>query len=380
MAISSMFLIIGGLLMSLAGGFAQLAGGRCITGAGVGIGIVAVTAYMSEVAPAAHRGFFGSLEELFVSLGIVGGYLANLALLEVEHNWRIMLCAGVFPAAVVLIILLLPMSMTGVPESPRFLYKKGRIVEARAVLVDLLDGNHEEAEIALEKWMAESIAEQKMATWLEAIPAFCTTHRYQFVAGAGSCVLNLFTGVPIATVGSTMIFVDAGIAKYDAMISTTLIGLTKVAVMVVAAVYLMDSWGRRPLLLLSLASCTGAGILGYVTAQMGMGSTWIVTAFVLFMLGFSLGVGPVPWVYMAEVFESRYRGKGCSLGIAGGRVVSCLQMFFFPILYPLVGVKGIFLFLVSVNTLGGLFVYAFCPETRGVLLEDVPRLFSVKNP
>merc|ERR1719183_1328653 len=115
---------MGGLLMACATNFETIALGRITAGSGVGVGITAVTAYMSEVSPAHSRGFYGSLEELFVNIGNVAGYLMNVALFGLPYDWRLMLGLGVIPAAAVLIVLMLPYHLTGIPESPRYLQKE----------------------------------------------------------------------------------------------------------------------------------------------------------------------------------------------------------------------------------------------------------------
>merc|ERR1719359_2629151 len=181
MIVSSILLSVGVLVMAFSVDFYSLALGRLITGSGVGTGITAVTAYMAEVSPSHARGFYGSLEELFVNIGNVGGYLANVALLGVMYDWRIMLGLGVIPATFVLITLLLPYSLTGIPESPRWLQKVGRRDEARVVLLDLL-GDEEEVERAVQAWQEEAKQENAMATWRESLAAFSTTHRREALA------------------------------------------------------------------------------------------------------------------------------------------------------------------------------------------------------
>jgi len=376
MILSSFCLVLGGLLMTFATRFEMLALGRLTAGSGVGIGITAVTAYMSEVSPAAHRGLFGSLEELFVNLGNVVGYLANLLLLGIANDWRVMLGLGIIPAVLVIIILALPYECTGIPESPRFLYKVGRKDEAREILLDLLDGDEEEADIALEMWNTEAVADQGMATWGQALTAFCTTKRRQAFAGIGCGILNMFTGIMLMMVTTTMLLVSAGMEKREAMMASIFIGLAKAVVMLVVAVFVLDTWGRRPLLLTSLLICTAATSLGVASTHYGYGNTWIITSLVLFVTGYSVGVGPVPWVYMPEVLDSRYRGKGCSLGLSGARLCAVTHLFWFPVVFPVIGIKGLFAFLVTVNILGFIFVATVCKETTGQSLERIPSLFE----
>merc|ERR1712194_811158 len=108
------------------------------------------------------------------------------------------------------------------------------------------------------------------------------------------------------------------------------------------------------------------------------GIRWVIAALILWVIGYVVGVGPIPWVYTPEVFDSRFRSKGCSLGLSGSRTCSTVQGFFFPILYPIFGLSGLFAFLAITSVVAAMFVFLCCPETSGVPLEDVPRLFDVK--
>jgi len=374
MLVSCLMLMMGGTIMACAISFETLALGRITCGAGVGIGITAVTAYMSEVSPASHRGLFGSLEELFVNLGNVVGYLTNFALLDVHHSWRYMLGGAVIPACFVALTLSLPRSISGIPESPRYLYKKGQLEEATEVLVDLLD-SREEVNDCLDDWRMEVVFENRMAPWRESLTAFCTDKRWQAAAGIGCGILNMFTGIMLMMVMTTTLLVGVGMTKYQAMQASIMIGLAKCLVMLLVAIFFLDDYGRRPLMLTSLTTCICATLLGMTSSFYQWGSPWIVVSLLFFVTGYSLGMGPVPWVYMPEVLDSRFRGKGCALGVAGARICAATHLFCFPIIFPMIGVVGLFVFLACMNASALVYVYLLCPETKGAALEKIPSMF-----
>lgn len=378
MIVACVLLTVGALLMAFAPGFEMLLLGRMVAGSGTGTGLTAVTAYMSEVAPSQERGFYGSLEELFVNIGNVVGYLANFTLLGVPNDWRWMLGLGAVPAFLVLVTLLLPESFTGVPESPRWLAQAGKLEEARAVLMVLLHGDKREVDEAFEAWSEEARLEGDIPDWPTTLEAFLGSRRRMALAGVGCGALNNFTGIQLMMVTTTLLLTGAGMEKRQAMWTTIWLGVIKAAVMLFVALFVLDRWGRRPLLCTSAMVCAGAAIVGGVGAHMAFASwDWLeICGLCLFMTGYSLGLGPVPWVYMPEVLESRFRAKGCALGISLSRCSGATHIFLFPIVFPLVGAFGMFSFLLVVNLIALAYVAAFCPETKQKSLEQIQEIFN----
>jgi len=136
--------LIGAILMGLAPSFPFLMAGRVVAGIGVGYSLMISPVYVAELSPALTRGFLTSLPEVFISVGILLGYVSNYAFAGLPNgiNWRLMLGLAALPAIAV------ALGVLGMPESPRWLVVKGRFEEAKQVLIRTSE-NKGEAELRL---------------------------------------------------------------------------------------------------------------------------------------------------------------------------------------------------------------------------------------
>lgn len=251
----------------------------------------------------------------------------------------------------------------------------GRMDEAREVLMELLDHNTEEVDRAFGDWQLEALKADGMPTWGEALTAFTTSRARMARAGIGAGVINMFTGIQLMMVTTTSLLVATGMTKRQAMEVSMILGTLKALVMLFVALFVLDTWGRRPLLLTSLTVCCAATLMGFLGALHNWGEAVVIAGLCIFVTGYSMGVGPVPWVYMPEVFDNRFRGKGCAIGVSTARLCAVTHLFSFPILFPIYGLVGLFGFLFFVNAISMAYVVAFCPETMGMTLENIERMF-----
>ncbi|KAJ7969613.1 Polyol transporter like [Quillaja saponaria] len=138
--------LVGALLMGLAPSFPFLIAGRIVAGIGVGFALMIAPVYTAELSPAMNRGFLTSLPEVFITFGILMGYVINYALsgLPQHLSWRLMLGLAVIPSIAI------GLGVIAMPESPRWLAMKGRISEAKGVLIKT-SGSLEEAELRLQE-------------------------------------------------------------------------------------------------------------------------------------------------------------------------------------------------------------------------------------
>ncbi|CAA3016074.1 polyol transporter 1 [Olea europaea subsp. europaea] len=108
--------------------------------------------------------------------------------------------------------------------------------------------------------------------------------------------------------------------------------------------------------------------------------TWAVALCIAMTLScvafFSIGMGPIAWVYSSEIFPLRLRAQGCSIGVAVNRVVSGVILMTFISLYKAITIGGAFFLFAGVATVAWIFFYTLLPETRGRTLEDMDVLFG----
>src|SRR5580698_8738083 len=117
----------GAILCAAAPSAAILAAGRIIVGFGIGLSSSGVPVYISEVAPAEARGWQVSLFQLAITVGILAAYLVDYAFARIQ-GWRWMFGLAVVPAAI------FGAGMFFLPESPRWLFRRGHRDTARTML------------------------------------------------------------------------------------------------------------------------------------------------------------------------------------------------------------------------------------------------------
>mmetsp|Transcript_116106 Transcript_116106/g.375165 ORF Transcript_116106/g.375165 Transcript_116106/m.375165 type:complete len:468 (+) Transcript_116106:68-1471(+) len=362
-------LIAGIWLQVVATGLSGLVLGRCIVNAGAGAGVAVVSTYLTEVTPAARRGCFVSLEELFLQMGILLAYFAQWCLVDYMHGWRIVIGLGMVGPVLALLLSLLPQ----VPESPRYFY---------------LHGEHGKAEQMLRRLVADpEEVEQTLAAWDNELPitlveAVQQTPRGAFVASLGVALCTTASGVhainqllSFVLVGALKGSVPAEELKHTVASCTLAIMGLKFAVLLPVCLYLVDRVGRRPLLVAS-ALCMAVGSSTTTMALAGSrAATLVVVGIGVHLASFSLGMGPVMWAYCSEVLPTEVRGPGMGLAILASRCLVFVQLSVLPVALA-VSFCLPFACYAVVNLAAATFVMCCCPETSGKKLEELPGIFN----
>ena len=279
--------------------------------------------------------------------------------------WRWMFGSGSILAVIGFILTF------AIPESPRWLLSQKRREEA-IVIVEKLYGNFNQKKMEAEfRAMSDSIKARKMR-WRD-------LGRRKFIRPLLTMsllpALQGFSGNTTLVYYSAVIFSNMGIPKGQAVLFTAVTGLPQMASLLMATM-LMDRFGRRSLLLLSIGCCAVSSLLiGLFIYFLPKVTYWAVfSGILLFRFFYSLGLGPVPQVLCPELlpFLIRSRGTAISLGVYWLSVAIVASSF--PPLISKVPSFAVYWSFAGFLLLGFVLVLNYIRETKGRALEDIEAL------
>lgn len=355
--------------------------GRVLSGIAFGMTVVVVPLYISEVAPARIRGMLCALGiELSFNSGslITSCWSAFFAYIRPHYNygmgrgWR-WICGIGLPVPLIVCALA---SINA--ESPRWLASKRRFEEAKRNF-NLLFGPNE-ARVTYEKLVAQSQQEERPGDgrepgMLELLTAKRT--RVAVIAGCGSAFFGQAVGVEVFSFYLSYILMESGWSYTDSLRAGAVV-LTLNLVAIVVCSQFVDSWGRRPLLLLSAAGVTLSTLL--IAFSLYIANAWsaylTLTGVVMYYQAFFTGWGPIPYTLNTEVYPMNCRTKGLVLATVISRGFGAVLVGTFLTLVRLLGVSGTFVFYSLINLSSFFFVLVCVPETKGMSLEDAEQLMS----
>ncbi|MBA0686526.1 hypothetical protein Goari_014125 [Gossypium aridum] len=355
-------LIIGAVLTAIAQNVQTMIIGRLLAGIGIGITSAIVPLYISEISPTDIRGALGSVNQLFICIGILAALVAGLPLSRSPVWWRGMFGLAVIPS------ILLALGMTYSPESPRWLFQQGKISEAEKS-IGTLYGKERVPEVMYELRTAGQGSTEPEAGWIDLF-----SKRYWKVVSVGAALFffQQFAGINAVVYYSTAVFRSAGIASDVA--ASALVGASNVFGTVIAS-SLMDRQGRKSLLITSFSGM-GASML-----LLSLSFTWKVLApysgilavvgTVLYVLSFSLGAGPVPALLLPEIFASRIRAKAVALSLCMHWISNFVIGLYFLSVVDKFGISVVYLVFAAVCLLAVLFMAGNVVETKGRSLEEI---------
>ncbi len=332
--------------------------GRFITGLGVGATSVVTPLYLSEISKAKFRGAIVTAYQLAITIGILVAYIINYALVG-EQDWRSMIAWGAAPALLQLIAFLL------ILESPRWLVSQGKEAKAHAIAHKL--GIREDL---------EDQPTEKRSRWsaLFKSPGI----RLAVLIGLLLSCFQQITGINAVIYYAPQIFEFVGFPTKEISILGTM-GIGSINVLATLfAVWLLDRAGRRKLLLvgtlgMAIALCCIAVAFFGDSQVLDMVSLIAMMGYVAL---FAIGLGPVTWVLISEIYPLGVRAKAISLATLVNWLFNYLLTLTFLDIITWLGVGLTFIVFAVLCIIAFLFVLKFIPETKGRKLSEIQKMFS----
>ncbi|KAI9074453.1 hypothetical protein K1719_043572 [Acacia pycnantha] len=382
---------VGTVLMGLSPNYAFLMFGHCVAGVGIGFALMIAPVYTAEVSPTSSRGFLTSIPELSINYGILVGYSFNFLFSEVM-GWRRRLRLGVVPSV------LFQLGVLAMPESPHWLVMRGRLGDARRVLQKISDSEQEvQQRLADIKSVAgipescnddvvEVINKQKSGKdkWKEMFITATPAVRHIIVAVISIHFFQQAVGLDSVVFYSPTIFEKAGITSdSQKLLATVVVGFTKM-IFILVGMCLLDRFGQRAMLLTSfgglivslftLATCLT--VIGHSDKKVMWAVVLSIATVLSSVASFSIGAGPIAWVYCTEVLPLRLRAQGAAMGVVVNRTIcGIISMTFLP-LSKAITIGGAFFLYGTIATVGWIFFFIVLPETRGKTLEEMEASFG----
>ena len=352
---------LGAIAAALAPDSAWLIAARIVAGAAIGIASFVAPLYISEIAPVDIRGKLVSINQLALTGGIVVSYLIDYVFADTQA-WRWMFAMALIPAAA------FGFGLMFIPDSPRWLVSRGRAAQARVALTRIRP--REEVEDELRR-IQHSVGQQQ-ANWSELLSPML---RSAMIVGVGLAIAQQITGINTVIYYAPTIFRLAGLSSASvAILASVGVGVVNV-VLTMAAMQLIDRVGRRPLLLVSLAGMAlSLFVLGLAFAlpQASGNLGWIAVGSLMIYVGsFAIGLGPVFWLVLSEIYPLHIRGRAMSIGTAVNWSVNLIVALTFLTLTQVLGNAATFWLYGIVSVGAWLFAFFLVPETKGKTLEEI---------
>lgn len=393
--------------------------------------------YIGELAPSKMRGKFVASNQVMMGIGFFVAYLINYGcvlvldeqsfLFSTENVWRTMF------ASEIPVVILWTLTLTKLPESPRWLMKKGYKEEAIAVIRKVTPENEVNAVVAeIEENLAKTDHSIPLGAQLKIL--FSPRMKTILTIGIGLALVQSFSGMGAVSYYSPMIFEQVGLGENNAFFQTTLLGLISIFFAMIA-MKLVDKAGRRTLLLIGLLTIALSHLTiwygfssanyhissekivslesrvdtaplqslegqtftsdrdfkdairplysdqemtlnegAFINAFIQLNPWMIVTAIFVFKAAFFFSIGPMMWVVFSEITPNLVR----SIAIPCFGLVASLAAFFvqrfFPWQLTTFGAANTFLMYAICSSIGILLVLFILPETKNKSIEEIESL------
>ncbi|MCB9250135.1 MAG: sugar porter family MFS transporter [Ignavibacteriales bacterium] len=350
---------------------------RIFGGLGIGLASNLSPMYIAEISPEKMRGKLVSINQFTIVIGILLAQIINwqiadqvpfnatdseiLASWNGQLGWRWMFWAELIPASLFLLFMII------VPESPRWLVKNGFSEKAKKILSKV--GGQEYAKNEFNN-ISESLknTEDKIDYGF----LFSLKMRKVLIIGIVLAAFQQWCGINVIFNYAEEVFEAAGFGVSDILFNIVLTGSVNL-VFTLVAIYTVDIWGRRALMLM------GSGALAGIYFFMGLAyffeiSGWILLLLVVLAIAcYAMSLAPVTWVILSEIFPNKIRGSAMAISTISLWLASFILTYTFPLLNNALNASGTFWLYGIISIAGFTFIYKNLPETKNKSLESIEK-------
>ncbi len=339
---------------------------RIVGGVGVGLCSIASPMYIAEVAPPRNRGALGFMYQLAIVAGCIGSIAVACLFasrLPETTSWRWMFGSEMVPVLIFAAFLAL------VPETPRWLAARGRDEEALSVLARIDGADYARRELG----EIRRSLDEETGSFRELLQPGM---RMALTVGILLAIFNNYTGWSGIYNYLPAIFKQGGFPERTDANSLYLLAYSFMGAMTLAACFVVDRFGRRPLWLLGSLLMIGANVLTGLVFHLHLTGFVVLLAICLMAIPHSFALGPLPWLMMSELYPTRNRARAVAITTTILWAAAFIPVMLFPLLETLskdrLGtVAGVFWLYAVICLLSLLFGWTMLPETKGKTLEQI---------
>ena len=374
---------LGAILSAVTVDAAMLLLARTLIGLAIGADSAIATAYIAEYAPKDRRGSLTMLQQWMITVGILVSYIVALVIFAAfpgsaaSVGWRLVLGLGAVPALVGLAL------RTQMPESPRWLLRHGRYDDVRKAMAALGAGDVSEDDVKRAAQVIEQVEggnrEQRRRAWTPGV-------RRALIVVSVFFIFQQVTGINVPLYYGPHLLGPIFAGAHASLVQTTVAGVEVTAIMTsvnVASTYLgfrwIDKFGWR---WLAIGGYAGMIVFALVAA-LGLAATSGDLRLVLVMVGldffiasFAVGVGGTGWTLQGEVFPTAVRGQAAAFCAMIDWLANFALIEVFPVTQNAISLGGVMVVFAGLCALAIVFVWKFLPETKGLPVEEIIRVFE----
>lgn len=351
---------------------------RMIGGIGIGLASAISPMYIAEISPARMRGRLVSVNQLTIVIGILAAQIINYLIADKvaegasdqailqswngQSGWRWMFWAGSVPALLFFVLTFF------IPESPRFLAKSEKWKEALKILSKVGGENYAAMEM---QSIADALKDsEKKDEW-----KILTNKKIRpiLVLGIILAIFQQWCGINVIFNYAEEIFTSAGYSVNDMLFNIVITGTVNL-IFTLLAMRMVDSWGRRKLMLLG---SSGLAVIYFVLGTSYFFELKGMAILVLVMVAiatYAMTLAPITWVVLSEIFPNSIRGAAMAVATTSLWIACFVLTYTFPILNNMLKASGTFWLYAFICLSGFLFILKSLPETKGKSLEEIEKM------